>query len=184
MTPTDPSTPWDAASEYPEGDYTEIQLKSPDSALRNGAFERIDPLIRFGMTQDTPDIIAMFDLHATEIDQESTYESSPDSGTPYLNAGDMLFSNGPSKLLRMQIMSGIFLRANINSLFAVFQVENASAPGPLSVTDWYYQSHLHFLLFYVMSMQPEDRQQDYLQLTLHRQVGTYILEQACRWLSL
>ena len=134
--PTTPSSPWTEASEYPEGDYTEIQLKSPDSALRNGAFERIDPLIRFGMTQDTPDIIAMFDLHATEIDQESTYESSPDSGTPYLNAGDILFSNGPSKLLRMQIMSGIFLRANINSLFAVFQVENANAPGSLSATDW------------------------------------------------
>lgn len=130
------SSAWTEASEYPEGDYTEIQLKSPDSALRNGAFERIDPLIRFGMTQDTPDIIAMFDLHATEIDQESTYESSPDSGTPYLNAGDILFSNGPSKLLRMQIMSGIFLRANINSLFAVFQVENANAPGSLSATDW------------------------------------------------
>jgi len=131
------STPWDDASDYPSGDYTAIQLRTADSSIRNGNLPSIDPLTEYGMMKGVPEIIAVIDHLPTELDISGTYTEDPTSTeNRYINAGDVFFSNGPSKLLRMQIMSGIFLRANINSLFSVFRLERAPATSPYSNIDW------------------------------------------------
>ena len=124
--PESASTSWtdSAYNDVPEGDTTFVELKVPDSTIVSDLTSEHNALSIVAMSQDRPEIIGIFDLYSTELEQTEVF-TAPADGAPYYNAGNMLYSNGPSKILRMQIMSGIFARANMNSLMAAFKISDA-----------------------------------------------------------
>lgn len=160
--PESVSTKWTDTdyNDVPEGDTTFVDLKVPDSTIVSDLAAEHNALSILAMSQDRPEIIGIFDLYATELEQTEVF-TAPEDGAPYYNAGNMLYSNGPSKLLRMQIMSGIFARANMNSLMAAFKVSDAHSVDLYAATetDWLkIAPSFYTLLAYAAAMRNEASQ--------------------------
>jgi hypothetical protein len=117
------STPYDDPEGPGEGvdptirfigtDYSEIDLKSPDSTFKN-----VNPLAGTGVSPDQPEIISSFDLLPLEFRATADVDR-------FGRANDDMYSLGPKKFLTLQILSGIILRSSLSSIFSVIAKDPA-----------------------------------------------------------